>query len=173
MLKVKFLNWGNKPDEDGYCFMYDEDDVRNKTWLEVLMLKFHSIIATLIYDYNWYWLSWFISFLATTEMEIRLLFNKELQEELDCCNVGIGYDDNGELKTKASENIPKKTFYCQGCPYGVYDSNIAEFFYGYQSGGYCYYIGKGDFSFVNPTDLLWDGCKCCGINEDIDIDDEE
>ena len=31
---------------------------------------------------------------------------------------------------------------------------------------------KGDFSYVQPTDLLWDGCKECGIGEDFDDEEE-
>ena len=39
--------------------------------------------------------------------------------------------------------------------------------------GFCYYLNQGDFTFGHPTDLLWDGCKCCGVNNDIEDDIEE
>ena len=39
--------------------------------------------------------------------------------------------------------------------------------------GFCYYLNQGDFTFGHPTDLLWDGCKCCGVNNDIEEDIEE
>lgn len=173
MLKVKFLNFGKRPDEDGYCFKYGLEDVYNKSWVEVIHMKFRDFITMLIYDYNCNWVEWLISTLSQLEMEIKLLFDKELRNDLYCCNVGQGYDENGKITTKAVQNIPKHTLYCQGCAYGVYSSSIARFFYGEQSDGWCYYLGKGDFSFTNPTDLLWDGCKCCGINEDIEIDEDE
>ena len=30
---------------------------------------------------------------------------------------------------------------------------------------YCYYLGKGDYSFIRGTAILWDGCKECGRYE--------
>jgi hypothetical protein len=36
--------------------------------------------------------------------------------------------------------------------------------------GFCYYLNRGDFTFGHPTDLLWDGCKCCGINEQEELE---
>lgn len=67
--------------------------------------------------------------------------------------------------------IPTKTLYCSGCPYGDC-SEIARFVFGSQSDGYCHYLNKGDFSYVQPTDLLWDGCKECGVGEDFDDEEE-
>ena len=167
-LKVKFLNLGKKVDKDEYCFAYDEDDVKYKSWFEVIHLKFINIIAYLTYDRRWVWIDFVISLLAHAEMNLKFLFNKELQEALECCDVVV----NGE-HSKAELLIPKRTLYCESCPYKSV-SKIAKFFYGYQMCGYCYYLGKGDFSFIHPTDLLWDGCKACGIGEeDFDIDFDE
>ena len=72
----------------------------------------------------------------------------------------------GQKESYADKNIPKETFYCEGCMYKG-RSKLAKFFFGYQSCGYCYYLGKGDFSFIKPTMILWDGCKECGRFEDI------
>jgi hypothetical protein len=33
-----------------------------------------------------------------------------------------------------------------------------------QGNGFCHYIKRGDFTSPG-TDLLWDSCKCCGIND--------
>lgn len=167
-LKVKFLNFGEKPDEDGYCFTYDEDDVKYKSWFEVIHLKFRNIIAYLTYDKKWIWIDFIVSLLAHAEMDLKFLFDKELQEALVCCNVIIK-----DGKSKAELLIPKRTLYCEDCPYKG-TSKVAKFFYGHQMCGYCYYLGKGDFSFINATDILWDGCKSCGIGEeDLDIDFDE
>lgn len=163
-LKLKFLNLGKKQDDD---FIYDECDIRNSSWMEVIHKKFQDIIAWLIYDKEWIWVEFFISLLAQAEMELKFLLDKELQENLIGCNVSV----NG--KSKAETLIPKRTLYCEGCPYKS-RSCVARFFYGYQSSGYCYYLGKGDFSFYNATLILWDGCKECGIGEDdLDIDFDE
>ena len=78
MLKVKFLNFGKRPDEDGYCFKYGLEDVYNKSWVEVIHMKFRDFITMLIYDYNCNWVEWLISTLSQLEMEIKLLFDKEL-----------------------------------------------------------------------------------------------
>lgn len=33
-----------------------------------------------------------------------------------------------------------------------------------QGNGFCHYIKRGDFTSPG-TDLLWDSCKCCGVND--------
>ena len=160
--KLKFLNTGSSD------YIYEEWQVANKSWLQIFHQKFKDYIAYLIYDKNYKWLQFLISILCEIEMGILYLKDRELQDALSGCNIGIKKDENGNWITKANRNIPQNTFYCQGCPYGVYISKIARFFYGLHCDGYCYYKGRGDFSFLNPTDLLWDGCKECGINEDIE-----
>ena len=161
--KLKFLNSFKKCDEDGFCFEYVEEDVVDKSWLTIFHMKFKDIIAYLIYDRKWIWLEWLISSLAHTEMELKLVFDKELKEEIEQSDYTA---------------IPKQSLYCQSgpdfCPFGVFTSSIAKFFYGSQCDGYCYYLSKGDFSFNRPTDLLWDGCKECGIGvEDLNVDFDE
>jgi len=39
-----------------------------------------------------------------------------------------------------------------------------------QENGYCYLIGRGDWE-IGATSLLWDQCKECGINDDLDEED--
>jgi hypothetical protein len=33
-----------------------------------------------------------------------------------------------------------------------------------QGNGFCHYLKSGDFTSPG-TDLLWDSCKCCGVND--------
>lgn len=167
MLKLKFLNSFKKKGEDDYCFLYDEDDIKDKSWLQVIHMKFRDCISYLTYDLKWVWLDFFISLLCDIEMKFRFIFDSKGRDDLITADIG-----NDEIGTDAEDNIPKNSFYCQGCPYSG-RSKIAWFFYGEHSVGYCYYLERGDFSFLRPTDLLWDGCKECGINEDIDDIEEE
>lgn len=123
------------------------------------MEHIRDLIAYLIYEKNWYWLHALISLLCETEMKIRLLLDKEYYEKLSCA----GMCTYGE-KPYIYYAIPHNTLYCDGCPFR-HKSEIADVLFGYQSSGWCDLIGRGDFSFVNPTDLLWDGCKECGYYE--------
>lgn len=130
--------------------------------------KFRELIAYLIFDRNWTWLGMFISTLCDIEMNIYLLQDKEFYESLQTADVVI----NAQHETTASKTIPHDTLYCNGCEYASY-SRIAEFFYGYQCSGFCYYLNNGDYRFNRPTQLLWDGCKECCRYEDIQIEDME
>lgn len=119
---------------------------------------FKKLIAYLIFDLNWEWLEQFIEFLCDTEMALKRKFNPYLAER------------------KLSENMEKipKGYYCYSgclyCPEGIqicpfYDkSSIANFFYGYQSNGYCHYLKKGDYTTKESSFLLWDMCKECSLN---------
>lgn len=134
--------------------------------MEKIKEAIQDLISYLIYDRYWDWLHLLISTICDLEMQIPLLFNRELKDELDRCD--IIYPTLGETKSIAKEQIPEQTFYCEGCPYSR-RSEVARFLFGSQSCGYCYYLGKGDYSFLRATCILWDGCKECGINE---FDDE-
>ena len=101
--------------------------------------------------------------LCELEMQWRILFDKDFRDYLDTSDVK--HADGSP--TSAQADVPKK--YCSACPY-YGKSVIANVIFGNQSDGYCYYLGKGDFSFIRPTELLWDMCKECGINE---FSDEE
>lgn len=128
-----------------------------------------NFICFLIYKLEWNWVDAIISSLCTLEMNLKLSMDKELHTEIITCIMGDKDNTPSYL-----DNIPKDTLYCVDCPYRSH-SKLAKFFYGPQSSGYCYFINKGDFSFGRCTDLLWDGCKECGVNEDItgpDIDNE-
>ena len=123
--------------------------------------KFKDLVATLIYEKNWYWLEYLISLLSTIEMELPLVFDSKFRRECNSSDtiwVNPPQEEEGSL---ASRVIPKDTFYCEDCLFWSC-SKVAQFFYGSQCCGYCYYLGKGDFSFLRPTELLWDGCKECG-----------
>ena len=101
-------------------------------------------------------LEWLLHSLCELEMTFKLLLDKEFKLELDTMNVLHKSSD----MTEWQEIIPKNTDYCGSCKFKAY-SKLAEFFFGHQSNSYCYYLGKGDFSYYNPTRLLFDGCKEC------------
>jgi len=128
-----------------------------------------KLISFLIYDLNWTWLEFILSNLCELEMQFRLIFDKKLRHYINSADTV--FVSAGQEKSYSEQFIPKNTLYCEDCIYKG-TSKLANFFYGYQSCGYCYYLGKGDFSFMKPTDILWDGCKECGRYEDIEIEDE-
>ena len=121
-------------------------------------------INYLIYGRNWLWLHCLISLLCDWEMMAKM--DKWFRDELERCDITHRMDEVPQF----TQLIPKKTMYCEGCPYAG-TSEIASTLLGYQSSGYCYYLGKGDYSYIRSTDILWDGCKECGVNDDIDWED--
>lgn len=127
---------------------------------------FRNFIAYLVFDCKWLWLDWLIGNLAELEMTLPLIFDEELRTQLLIADTRYDAPDFTE-PTIAEQLIPKDPLYCSGCPLAR-TSKIATFFYGKQCNGYCLYLGKGDFSFLRPTELLWDGCKECGVNADFD-----
>lgn len=127
--------------------------------MEKIKEKIQNLISYLIWDREWYWLHLLISTLCDLEMQGKLLKDIDFKDEIDFSD--IIRTSAGEEYTRASINIPKNTFYCDDCPYAD-RSKIATALLGHQSAGYCYYLGKGDYSFVKATSILWDGCKECG-----------
>lgn len=117
-------------------------------------------------------LEWFLCSLCETEMQLKVAFDKEFKHYLDTADVCIFSSPTELGKSQAMLDIPKQSFYCSGCPFKD-RSDIADLLFGEQSSGYCYYLGKGDFSFIRPTRLLWDGCKECDISVDLEESDEE
>ena len=136
--------------------------------MKKLLKIFQDFISYLIYDLNWVWLEFLISSLCEFEMQLELILDEDFRHKVDSSD--IVFVSAGQDKSYAEEYIPKDTFYCEDCIYGG-RSKLAKFFYGYQSCGYCYYLGKGDFSFSKPTSILWDGCKECGMYEEISEED--
>lgn len=130
-----------------------------------------KFISFLIHECHFTFLSLLISVLAEFEVNLHLLFNKELLENIETSDVVVTKDKESLAETL----IPKNTFYCSSCSSGVcpyYDTSIiAGFFYGHQMDGYCHYLHRGDFSYGRYTMLLWDAVKECGMNEY--SDDEE
>jgi len=114
--------------------------------------KFRDIITYLIYDKNWKWLETVINTLCTWEMNLRWMAGRKVWD-------GYGKIPEG-LYCYANKEI---------CPYWAF-SRVATFFYGTQCSGYCYLMGEGDFN--SDTFILWDQCKCCGINDEINYDGE-
>lgn len=131
-------------------------------------LGLQNFIFHLAHEKDWLWIDMLICLLAQFEVYTKLLKNRKLKDELETCDVCIGKNH----ATTATQSIPANDLYCQGCPYFT-TSKIATLFFGSQCNGYCYYLDRGDFSFAHPTELLWDGCKECGINTEIDYDDED
>lgn len=133
-----------------------------------LRIKFQDFIYYLGNDLGWTWIDVFIDALCNIEVNLRLAKNKDLLHNLETGDVSAG----PEYESWNWSQIPEDDLYCQSCPFRTV-SKVAKFFYGEQSSGYCYYLNQGDFSFGHPTSLLWDGCKECGIKDDIDMDEEE
>lgn len=152
------LKWFKKKEEQWW------EKYEKKSLLTKLHEKFQDFISYLIHDRNWNWLNLLICTLCDLEMYIPLLFDEEFKGMIDYADTV--YVSLGQEKSYADEEIPKDTFYCEGCIYSE-RSKIARFFFGQQSSGYCYYLGKGDYSFLKPTMILWDGCKECGRFEDV------
>lgn len=119
------------------------------TWLYTLKCKLNGFISNIV----WHCFARFeigrliISSICEAEINVRYFFNKKYREWY-------------ELSDWTKE-IPKDTFYCSGCSYRC-GSHIAYWLLGRQSYGYCFFINRGDFSYINPTMLLHDGCKECG-----------
>lgn len=131
------------------------------------------MLADFIYyltaELNWTWLDLLICTLCDLEMQIPLLLHPGAREDLNTADIGVRLP-NGEItETTASQVIPKDLCYCNGCPFHG-TSKIAKACFGSQMSGYCYYLARGDYSFIRPTDLLWDGCKECGVNTDEEYD---
>ena len=145
-------------------------NIKNIKWKELpkkLHKEFRNLITFLTYDKNQYWLEYIISLLATIEVEFPLIFDNEFRHNCNVADTIWVQPPQKEEGSFAQRVIPKSTFYCENCIFWTY-SKVALFCYGNQCCGYCYYLGKGDFSFIRPTELLWDGCKECGRNEDIE-----
>ena len=137
-----------------------------KSLLKRLHIKFQDFIYSLVEDHGWIWIDILIDALCHIEVNFKLAKDKEFMESIKTGDVSPG----PEHKSLNQKRIPENEVYCDGCPFAV-RSSIAKFFYGDQMHGYCYYLNNGDFCFGHPTDLLWDGCKCCGINDDIEIEE--
>lgn len=129
-----------------------------------LHLAFNNFICYLTSDLGWDWLDAVIDALCYLEVNLKLAKRKEFRDNLYCGDVCV---PGG--KTWCHEQIPADSLYCDRCPFAV-TSKIATLFYGSQMNGFCYYLNQGDFTFGHPTDLLWDGCKCCGVSTDIEDD---
>lgn len=138
-----------------------------------------DFIAYLIYDRKWTWLEIYINRLCELEMAFERGFDDSIVYA-DCTPDNSSYSlitkCNASCETvrkhlREMEKIPVG-MYCYDnmatCPFWSY-SDIATALYGEQSCGYCHLMKKGDFN--SDTMILWDQCKCCGINED-DEDEE-
>lgn len=133
-----------------------------------LHTKMMLFLSYLIFELHWDWLDAILSTLCILEINLRLAHNPQLKEDLQICHVV----DSTAHKPIYETKIPENTVYCEDCPYYT-QSKLATLFYGEQVNGYCYFLNQGDFSFGNCTDLLWDGVKCCNINDDIDWDTQD
>ena len=148
--------------------IHEYDYVKNYGFTtDELKRWFGIIFANLLYAIykNHPFLEWLLCSLCETEMQLKLVADKNFKLDLDMADVCCGE------KSDAMMNIPENTLYCSGCPYRD-TSELARIIFGYQLSGYCYYLGKGDFSFSRPTELIWDGCKECGINTEFEEDEE-
>lgn len=132
--------------------------------------RFHNFIYYLSHDKGWTWIDAIISSLAQLEVNLHLCPYKELRDKLLIADTQYSLGNDKWTEAPIKEIVPEDLLYCQDCVCRDF-SRVAAFFYGDQMSGYCHYLAKGDFSFTNPTDLLWDGCKCCSINTDEEIEE--
>lgn len=158
-----------EPIDSGLCDYYKKYGIEWREFKRYLKIYLNNLLFS-IYEKHPF-LEWFLCSLCEAEMQLKAVFDKEFRHYLDTADVCVC--QGGELtKSQAILDIPEQSLYCGGCPFKD-RSDIADLLFGEQSSGYCYYLGKGDFSFIRPTDLLWDGCKECGINEDLEESKEE
>ena len=87
----------------------------------------HKLIRFLIFDLHWTWLEFILSGLCELEMQIKLVFDEEFRHYVDCADTV--FVSAGQKESYADENIPKETFYCEGCMYKG-RSKLAKFFFG-------------------------------------------
>lgn len=112
----------------------------------------------------------------------RAAWRQELEDEIDGAlneidMVGVPVRLQGgkkhtamrHLKTEKGESVIPPGIYCYGkdgnCPY--WDKIPGK---GEQQDGWCWFLEQGDWQ-DEGTSLLWDQCKSCGVNEEIDIED--
>ncbi len=92
-------------------------------------------------------------------------------------------DLTAKMKAKDTSIIPEGPYCYIGLSYekGVLHTKVCPYFDhiekgGSQSDGYCHFLEEGD-SHLDGSDnmegcgLLWDQCKCCGINDEINESD--
>lgn len=132
-----------------------------------------SAIAYLIYDCKWTWLEKAINRICEFEMALDRGFEDSIVYVQGCPDnhsdtFSVSCSTPCATVRKGLENIEKipQGMYCYDnlsvCPFWSY-SDVANALYGEQSCGYCHLMRKGDFN--SDTMILWDQCKCCGINE--------
>lgn len=159
------MNWFKKTPKNWYEAYQPSKWERFK---DTLALWFQNCLCWITEHKSMYWVDALIDTLCYLEMNLKLAKDPELRDSLYSGDVSVG----PEHKSWCQTQIPENTLYCEGCPFQG-RSSIARFFYGSQMSGFCYYLNQGDFTFGHPTDILWDGCKCCGVGEDLDWDDME
>lgn len=149
---------------DGGDYMWNWFN-KNKQWWENLQPtwkdKLHSWFVDWFYTITQkkglQWLDLFVNMLCVYEINLKLYKDEDFRNTVNVAGM-------------CQDEIPKDTFYCEGCLFRT-KSKIARLFYGNQMDGFCYYLNRGDFTYGHYTDIIWDGCKCCGIGEDLDEED--
>ena len=132
-----------------------------------MLNKFHKKLIKFLEEHRL--VRYIVCLICSIEAETRFITDKKMCEFLDGChNVALKdsetLNDLFEKETPIDTRIPKNTYYCEDCEFRS-ESKLAKWIWG--TGSYCLYLQRGDFSFSQPTDLLWDGVKCCGRNEDV------
>jgi len=156
------MSWFNKEPKTWY------DAYKPSKWdrfKDTLLLGFRNGLCWITEHKSMYWIDALIDTLCYLEMNLKLAKDPEFRDELFSGDICVGPKQESWCQTQ----IPENTLYCEGCPFRG-RSKVAEFFYGDQMDGWCYYLNRGDFTFGHPTDILWDCCKCCGEKEDIEDD---
>lgn len=71
-----------------------------------------------------------------------------------------------KLKAEKGKEVIPEGIYCDGCPYHDYSKT-----HEHQDNGFCWFEEIGDWQ-INQLSLLWDGCKECGIKDEVEYDEE-
>lgn len=128
---------------------------QEESWKQKIHTWFVDWFYSLTEKKGFRWLDLLVTMLCVLEVNFKLYKNRDYRDAINVADMTW------------EEDIPKDTFYCQDCKYKT-RSKIARLFYGTQMDGFCYYLNRGDFTYGHYTDILWDGCKCCGIHEGVD-----
>ncbi len=115
-----------------------------------MLHKFECLLVKLkLYDFWWS--------LQRRWWQTHVIKNKTL---IPCGSYCYCYLD--DLIPNKYKLITKKRW--KACPYLRNKINAPD-----QNYGYCIYLDLGDFDDTPYISLLWDQCKECGINNDLDF----
>jgi len=157
-IKYKF-NGGSFLTPNLWNLQKQREWINNMDWKEKLHHKFVDWFYGITQKRGLGWLDLLVNTLCVLEVNYKLYKDPEFRDDINVAGM-------------QEDEIPTQSLYCDRCKFKTY-SKIAKLFYGSQMHGFCYYLNRGDFTYGHYTDLLWDGCKCCGIGIEFDDEDDD